>query len=522
MVTICLKTNQERLIKNLKHAFNPRSMLGELLQNARRAGASHIDIEATNRSLMVTDDGSGIDDMQSLIHIGESGWDNELQQRENTFGMGVLSTLYFSDCIMVHSGTQRFSAATSEIINGKAIMVSSEPQRLGTRIWLYGVKSPQPAISLPDWVELELVYLCQAFPVRVSLNGKDLPRPLADPALVWRETPVGEVLIDLRAPSAHQRFFLQGLPLAYPAYFHQNQMVRLHDDMLVRLPDRQYLLDEEIDSPRIREAVNQAYRQALLDEKARLAPEEFIGRYGNTCLSSSNADLLNDIHFALCSWFRNWNIEPPGYSSAWEYNFTNEIVTEEVIIKEGVWCTTNAASDSEEHLTETYICSRGGYLLQERRLDSNHWLKQLERSVAPDEVVITYGNCLHTDRTPGLLDECAELMLVDTLNIGLHNESKAYPVSAVRKVDTIYLTDKAHAATRFVSDYNIDDVYQEALHDSDEQTISIFIAVGKSSKPEQVVQALLGALCDRPQPKLGGVKVQLVFDAEGRLQNVTD
>ena len=81
MSTICLKTNQNRFIANLRHAFTPHSMLGELLQNARRAQASHIQIIADGSTLIVSDDGSGIADLQTLIFIAESGWDHELKER---------------------------------------------------------------------------------------------------------------------------------------------------------------------------------------------------------------------------------------------------------------------------------------------------------------------------------------------------------------------------------------------------------------------------------------------------------
>ncbi|EOB12580.1 hypothetical protein NBO_403g0002 [Nosema bombycis CQ1] len=142
MGTIRLKTNQHRLISNLRHAFNPQSMLGELLQNARRAGAKNVHITVDNDTVTVCDDGSGIADLQSLIHIAESGWDPELQARENAFGMGVLSTLYFSRRLSVHSGTQAFSASTATIIRGDGIEVYAEKPRIGTEIRLDGVQSP--------------------------------------------------------------------------------------------------------------------------------------------------------------------------------------------------------------------------------------------------------------------------------------------------------------------------------------------------------------------------------------------
>ena len=77
MNTICLKTNQNRLIANLRYAFTPYSMLGELLQNARRAGAQHIHITSRDNTLIIRDDGNGIADLQTLIFIAESGWDQE-------------------------------------------------------------------------------------------------------------------------------------------------------------------------------------------------------------------------------------------------------------------------------------------------------------------------------------------------------------------------------------------------------------------------------------------------------------
>lgn len=520
MGTIRLKTNQSRLINNLRHAFTPRSMLGELLQNARRANATHIRIDVDDISITVSDNGDGITDLQSLIHIGESGWDSELQQRENAFGLGVLSTLYFAQFLLVHSGNEAFDAATADIINGKAIEVYPELPRMGTLIRLISVQSPQPDINLPDWVERELYHLCEDFPIRVSFNGDDVPRRLADPALVWHKTPVGEVLVNLKAPMTSWRCFLQGLPMAYNPHSFLHQVIRLRDDIIARLPDRQYLLNEETDLQHIRQAIKEAYRQALLDAKAQLLPEDFVGHYGNSCLASGNADLLNDIRFALLSWFRDWEMNPPGYSNPWECSHPEGVIQEEVIVEKGVWYLNSA--DSEGLTAETYVCARDGYLLQEQRLDDHHWLNRLKRSIASDRIVISYGASLSTDDYPGLSDHRVTLMLVDTLSVYLQDDSAAYPVSVVRRGNIIYLTDKAENVTRFVSDYDDSGYYQEGEHDLDEQLISTFIAVARSSTPQHVIHALLGEQLKRPQLKLAGATVKLAFDAEGRLQDITD
>lgn len=263
MAFIRLKTNQPRLILNLKHAFTPYSMLGELLQNARRAGARSLQIEADDDSITVIDDGSGIADLQSLIHIAESGWDEDLQRRENAFGMGILSTLYFSENLFVHSGEQAFDARTADIIAGEAIEVLAEEPRTGTQIRLGGVKTSQMAFELPDWVQRQLASLCEAFPVPVSFNGIEIPRPLAAPSLPWRDTSVGQVLIDLGASQQHWCCFLQGLPIGDQTWPGKKHIVLLRDDMIARLPDRQRLLYEQAEKPHIQEAVNIAMREAL-------------------------------------------------------------------------------------------------------------------------------------------------------------------------------------------------------------------------------------------------------------------
>ncbi|MCT7342328.1 ATP-binding protein [Pseudomonas aeruginosa] len=181
MTTIRLQTNQNRLIANLRHAFNQSSMLGELLQNARRAQASAIHFTVDDSSLTIRDNGSGIANLQTLIHIAESGWDEKTQTCENAFGMGVLSTLYFAERLTVRSGGKAFSAATVDIIRGEPIQVIPWDLVEGTEIRLDGIQPTQPGETLSVWAERLLRTLCEAFPVPIWLNGHAVLRPLADP-----------------------------------------------------------------------------------------------------------------------------------------------------------------------------------------------------------------------------------------------------------------------------------------------------------------------------------------------------
>ncbi|MFC1766581.1 hypothetical protein ACFL6U_31450 [Planctomycetota bacterium] len=61
----------------------------EILQNARRAGATEVMI--TNQEGMVTvqDNGHGIQDFAQLLDLGSSGWDDSLEQAEDPAGVGI-------------------------------------------------------------------------------------------------------------------------------------------------------------------------------------------------------------------------------------------------------------------------------------------------------------------------------------------------------------------------------------------------------------------------------------------------
>jgi len=89
---VCVNVNLPSLLGNFGEVFSGEAIwIRELLQNARRAGASRIRL-LTDRSdlydLRVDDDGCGIADLQALLTLGGSGWNPEVIERENPFGLG--------------------------------------------------------------------------------------------------------------------------------------------------------------------------------------------------------------------------------------------------------------------------------------------------------------------------------------------------------------------------------------------------------------------------------------------------
>lgn len=61
----------------------------ETLQNARRAGATKVEITNNKGWITVRDNGEGIDDFQRLLDLGGSGWEDSLEASEDPAGVGL-------------------------------------------------------------------------------------------------------------------------------------------------------------------------------------------------------------------------------------------------------------------------------------------------------------------------------------------------------------------------------------------------------------------------------------------------
>ena len=61
----------------------------EVLQNARRAGATKVTITNEDDWITVKDNGQGIDDFAKLLDLGGSGWDEACEESEDPAGVGI-------------------------------------------------------------------------------------------------------------------------------------------------------------------------------------------------------------------------------------------------------------------------------------------------------------------------------------------------------------------------------------------------------------------------------------------------
>ena len=85
-----------KILEKARNFFNASltDILNELLQNARRAGATLVTITLNPKTMALTveDNGSGIFRDGIAIDLGGSGWDGTMQASEDPAGCGLFST----------------------------------------------------------------------------------------------------------------------------------------------------------------------------------------------------------------------------------------------------------------------------------------------------------------------------------------------------------------------------------------------------------------------------------------------
>ena len=165
------------------------TVFAELIQNARRAGASHVDITTKSadssvgeEALKVTvqDNGHGIADPSVLLSFGQSAWDKDLARQERVAGMGF-ACLARRGC-SISSRAQaprsryttgwRMSLEPDHFLGKTAATVASDntaPSPFGTRVTFHATDSLNALCGA-------VVAASRYAPLRVSFNGTELAR----------------------------------------------------------------------------------------------------------------------------------------------------------------------------------------------------------------------------------------------------------------------------------------------------------------------------------------------------------
>lgn len=180
-------TVSQRALEKVTRLFNASltDILNELLQNARRAGASEVRMAITQAgTLVVEDNGRGILDPKILLTLGESDWSEGTTKREDPAGMGVFSLS--NRGATIRSANWQMRLKPEHFCGQKAITVEAASPIEGTRV--------EFQLSERELKEPHLASLIGAsarfYPLPVLLNGRQLPKDIfiAKPVFVqqWR------------------------------------------------------------------------------------------------------------------------------------------------------------------------------------------------------------------------------------------------------------------------------------------------------------------------------------------------
>lgn len=302
MKTVSIQTNQSNLLANLRYAFADKTtFMAELAQNSRRAGATEIRFSYQDDVLTVEDDGQGISDMQKLLTVAESGWDDEILINEQPYGMGFLSALFAAKSIVIESCGQRLEAEVDRLIDPRQTHpVQSVEEKAGTMIKLKGV-------SLA-WYEVQqaLVALAIGYPTPLFFNGAALGRGNAIDQRKFEECAVGHVsapwfeesytdeqIVNMLLYSTVRSYLLgidvTGMTSGWDTTF----VVHLDPQQFAgKCPDRNSLVDEKDQLHRIQACIENLVRQWLEQRMGEIGEAAFVEKYWTVCLRAYPA-LLN-------------------------------------------------------------------------------------------------------------------------------------------------------------------------------------------------------------------------------------
>lgn len=186
-------------IEKVGRLFNASigDILNELLQNARRAGATKVVIEQVDdpgfgKAVRIADDGAGIEDPRSLFSLGHSGWSAALTQSEDAAGMGFFALANRGAALVARQKDTAQSwpiEATPEAFHGRQpIDVAPGPAgRAGVTITFPETDHDHVARAVP--------VAARFFPLPVIFNGEEMRRSdfLKDAEHVeeWRGVRIG-------------------------------------------------------------------------------------------------------------------------------------------------------------------------------------------------------------------------------------------------------------------------------------------------------------------------------------------
>lgn len=531
MKKVAMKVNQANLVKSLKYSFTNRTtVLGELMQNARRAGATQVNFEYApeTKILKVTDDGCGIESIETLLTVAESGWDADVVAQEHPFGVGFLSALFACRHLTVASKSGRFSVDTDDVLSFKPVTVSPVAEWDGiTSIIMVGFD------TMPEKLGQAIAHLAKGFTIPVALNGDMVARPHAlDSGLDFAETGIGLIhLHGLQAPNyptSDYQVYLQGLPIYKSQGYCRNEHV-IHLDpskFNARLPDRDKLLDESEALLLVKAALQAGVEKRLLHLKNTLSAEDFVG-YFETIRHWNLLGLLNDVDAVPTGALNVISSYPVCNNDAYgSFEEHPKTPVGRLAIESGQTDVVDIDDDIQNDGAARYMFAwLRGSLVYRGNLDKGHWINSYVRPLSNEKVTVECINESHYAHFEGswasvgvtFCDAYRIKIGADVVEIDNHAFYKGEDNGNVVIMPKGGLSaDVIEQVASFMSEY---DGYQESTHDDDCGKFFSFLVANTASDPAGAIRQLLPEFTGCPV--VFGKAFIVSLDDQGKVASVT-
>jgi hypothetical protein len=521
---IQVQINEEGALRNQRHAFTDRfTLVSELLQNARRAGARHIELnhDAASQVLIVRDNGCGITDFQKLLSFHESGWDGVIRDEEHPFGIGFSKCLYAANRCIVTSGNMTVDIDTAQALNKASFEVVTSGGHeaiLGTQVELHGVDLP----DLPTRIE----NLCLGFPIDVLFNGKPLQRSLAQANLRTMDSPVGAVYLTGADDGLYNHntvVFLQGFCVMRPVHFMVDQVNVVHLDstqFIARLPDRDKLIDEDVQRKRIEADLKACWRRTLEAAKTVMSAEQFADMYYQAMRSWGHLDLLNDLDILpreVCSQIIAYPIQISGNSI--DYVERIEFFPTRQVVEEGLLTLVVLDWLDDDNAARWMFARAQGYLLVDALgLHHEHWAQPHFRQLQDEPIEVEAVAEQHRTRLDGRWI-CPTAILCEAVKIQVGSDAVVISDDGMFHEGCLYIPrdetsgEAVRQASAFMNEYN---QFMESDLDADRDALVQLVRLLRCVDSVQTLDSLLQQLQLGRYPKLHGKRFQLQVGSSGQ------
>lgn len=540
-MTVRLQVNNENLMKNLAKSFTGDSNLfKELAQNARRAKASCVAIEVNkkNQEVIFVDDGCGIDNFQNLFTVAESGWDKDVQDKENPFGLGFLMAIYSCKGIEIESNGKKLVASKAEILQFKELALTTSSTTVGTKITMKGVS--ESIFNFCEDKKLENIF--QSFPIEVKLNGVAVPRDFSLCALEDSseyekiEGSLGlyfvrKGFVNTMTSSSMMAFF-QGFKIYDVGYgLDRDCYVHLNESQFeARVPDRDVLINEKSEINRVYSEIN-----AILKERVLLHKGDFDWLCQNL-RAVENHDLISELNkfdkMPPASFLVFEGEQVKSSSNCDGDHYSNDLKVYErselkdmIVFQDSDLYFDNYEDDIRNFTLPLYLERlSSSYVILNRKMDKDHWI--YKQTIEMSEIVESLSVEVVEGRAPSVSrDFYSDLDIVICKSFKINGKYGQIEVDDCSVITSLVEDNNFHSVAlipskdesygilyqmcNFMNEYS----YDESLDYEYQEAYSRWLGLeAVKDNPEQYMEKLLSGL---DKSNLAGQQFIISFDQEG-------